>query len=38
MSDTVISVEGLSKRYQLGRKQKRRNFGEACAERLVCTV
>lgn len=34
MSDTVISVEGLSKRYQLGRKQKHRNFGEACASAL----
>lgn len=35
MSDTVISVEGLSKRYQLGRKQKHRNFGEACVNALT---
>ena len=34
MNDTVILVEGLSKRYQLGRKQKHRNFGEACASAL----
>lgn len=29
MSKSVISVEGLSKRYRLGRKLRPRNFGEA---------
>ena len=35
MSNSVISVEGLAKRYRLGRRVRPRNFGEAFVNSLT---
>lgn len=38
MSDTAISVEGISKLYRIGRRPKPRNFSEVCMNTLLTPI